>query len=427
MSLEVLERYKTQRRMPDARTGERLLEYWALKRSRMGRALLPTLRHEDLTNKVGADPYVCFRRREIKAPRKTRRTDAQCMDKLRKLHYDLSTSKALLEASLKRDKYKKESLVVETQLFEAYWSLEQWKRQAGRPEDWTLPELPSFRLASQSVLEPRRKKARVAGGAESTPSASASQSQRPGASAQGLLRSTKYFKPYYPIEVLRQIQKDMELIMVDEASRLDDRTADLHDDEERAGFVEVSRKPAGFGGVPCFSRFRLGRAGMVQLDRKPIRSPSESRPRMDYGGSARVRLLNARDCSHLHNAFVGNYNQHYIQTTNHINLPLSYNAWVAATAPLVQQALGTKAKGGPASNHGSPKKTTGPGGGVLKREDGPESVVPDAAAAGGGETRGVATDQQLASQSQSQSQPAGLASLSGNSQITVKVKSRPPS
>lgn len=407
--------------MPDAKACERILEYWILKRSRFQRSLIPVLRHEDLTNKIGADPYVCFRRREIKAPRKTRRTDAQCMDKLRKLHYDLATSKALLEASLKRDKYKKESLVVETQLFEAYWSMEVWKKQAGRPEDWALPDLPSFRAASQSVLEPKKKKSRPSAG---DPTPSSSQPQRTGP-VQSLLKSTKYFKPYYPIEVLRQIQKDMELIMVDEASRLDDLTADLHDDEERAAFVKVEQQPRKFGGIPCFSRFRIGRAGMVQLDRKPIHSPAESRPRMDYAGAARVRLLNARDCSHLHNAFVGNYNQHYIQTTNHINLPLSYNAWVAATAPIVQQALGNKTGKANASNAGSPKKTTG-----VKRghgeDGGPESVVPDSSSAM--ETRSMSTDQQIGTQPLTQSQPpAGLASLSGNSQITVKVKSRPPS
>lgn len=422
MTLEVLDRYSGKKNLPSEKISEEILKYWQEKRTIYGRPLVTNLRHEDLSAKIGADPYVCFRRREIKAPRKTRRTDAQCMDKLRKLHYDLATTKAMLDASLKRDKYKKESLVLESSLFESYWSLETWKKSPDRCPDWPLPDVPSFRMAAQSVLEPKKKKIR--------PQSSDNNSNAPippvriPIPAHQALKSTKYFKPYYPIEILRQIQKDMDLIMVDQASRMQDHTGDLDDDSDNASFSDTRSDTIPYGGVPCFSRFRLGRAGMVQIDRKPIRSAAESRPRMVYNGSARVKLLNARDCSHLHNAFVGNYNQHYIQTTNHINIPLSYNAWVAATAPIV-----TAATGGTTSKINSKSNLTSPSKSKARKTEGDSSVdsmVPDAASASASQV-GIG-DRQInsqPSQSQGSQLQSGLSALTGNSQITVKVKAKP--
>lgn len=414
--------------MPKDEICEEILRYWSDKRTRLSRPLLTYLRHEDLSAKIGADPYVCFRRREIKAPRKTRRTDAQCMEKLKKLHYDLCTTKALLDASLKRDRYKKESLILETSLFESYWSLESWKRLPDRSEEWNIPDVPSFRAAAQSVLEPKKKKSRPQSSESAANSAPIPPVRIPISSHQ-LLKSTKYFKPYYPIEVLKQIQKDMEMIMVDEASRIEDRTADLSDDSDQASFTDSREEMSRVGlGVPCFSRFRLGRSGMIQIDRKPIRSAAESRPRMDYNGSSRVKLLNARDCSHLHNAFVGNYNQHYIQTTNHINQPLSFNAWIAATAPIVTAATAGNSKSNSKSNLTSPKNS--------KKKDSDslaaDSSVPDASTKDSSQPNQGGLDQQINSQHSTPfSQPtnsqiqAGLAGLTGNSQITVKVKSKP--
>lgn len=425
VTLDVLERLrhdaKKAGRMPDEATCENIRLYWLEKRTRVHRPLVHNLKHDDLSAKIGADPYVCFRRREIKAPRKTRRTDAQCIDKLKKLHYDLGTSKALLEASLKRDRYKKESLVLETSLFEQYWALEVWRKQPGRPEDWPLPDVPSFRVASQSVLEPKKKKLRPAPGAEPGCSQASLGSQRTAVLASAsVLKSTKYFKPYYPVEVLRQIQKDMDLLLVDEASRLQDSTGSLGaEDWERASYVDTRKRLDLTARLPCFSRFRLGRGGMLQLDRMPITSEAESRPRMVYNGASRVKLLSARDCSHLHNAFVGNYNQHYIQTTNGINQPLSFNAWIAATAAIAQQSGAARPGTGKPGSTGSSPKKMGAAGGL--RQDG-EITVPDSAVAG----HGSGGDQQVHSQpSQQIPVPAGLTSLQSNSQITVKVKSRP--
>jgi hypothetical protein len=412
--LDVLDRLKTEckKKMPDETVCQKILEYWNQKRTQVGHGLIPILKHEDLTAKIGADPYVCFRRREIKAPRKTRRTDAQCMDKLKRLHYDLATSKALIDASLKRDRYKRECMLLETSLFENYWALEVWKRQPGRNTEWALPDVPLFRAAAQSVLEPKKKRPKPSSSTVNADSASQSSAAaaRSAASSHAILKSSKYHKPYYTIEVLRQIQKDMEVVMVDEATRLQDTTGDLSSDDDSSSFTDSRALPEITAGLPCFSRFRLGRGGLVQIDRKPIRDESESRPRLIYNNASRIKSLNARDCSHLHNAFVGNYNQHYIQTTNHISQPLSYTAWIAATAPIIQAALAPSKNGGTASKPGASPKKNG-----LSRAASISEMDPTAA------SRLVET-----SEAPTSSQPpTGLAALAGNSQFTIKVKPKP--
>lgn len=267
--------------MPEESKCEEILRFWQVKREQVGHALLPNLKHEDLSAKIGADPYVCFRRREIKAPRKTRRTDAQCMDKLKRLHYDLATSKVLLEAAFKRDKYKRECLVLETCLFEKYWAIESWKKGDGFDPEWKTPDVPAFRAAAQSVLEPKKKKTRPQSTAEVS-QLSSSQPVRSQGTMQSGLKSMKYFKPYYSIDVLKQIQKDMDLIMVNEASRLQDFTGDLDSDDDNVSFNDTRAIPDLSAGLPCFSRFRVGKSGMVQLDRRPIRDETESRPRLQY-------------------------------------------------------------------------------------------------------------------------------------------------
>ena len=94
-------RDKYAKTLPDESVLNSIIEFWRQRRAQ--RSVLPHLKHEDL-GKLGADPYVCFRRRELKIPRKTRRSDAQIVDRLKKLHLDLSTMKLVLEAAIKRDR-----------------------------------------------------------------------------------------------------------------------------------------------------------------------------------------------------------------------------------------------------------------------------------------------------------------------------------
>lgn len=76
-----------------------------------------------------SDPYVCFRRRETKPVRKTRRTDQQSMEKLRKLRAELETARSLLEMVTRREKLRKESLLMEHSILNQRCLLREMQQQ----------------------------------------------------------------------------------------------------------------------------------------------------------------------------------------------------------------------------------------------------------------------------------------------------------
>lgn len=74
-----------------------------------------------------SDPYVCFRRREVRAIRKTRGRDAHSAEKLKKMRKELEEARKLLESIRQRELLKREQLAVDRQLFEQRASLRQVK------------------------------------------------------------------------------------------------------------------------------------------------------------------------------------------------------------------------------------------------------------------------------------------------------------
>ena len=75
-----------------------------------------------------ADPYVCFRRREVRQIRKTRGRDAHSAEKLKKLRKELEEARELLAMIRQREITKKESLATDRQLFEQRSSLRNVKQ-----------------------------------------------------------------------------------------------------------------------------------------------------------------------------------------------------------------------------------------------------------------------------------------------------------
>lgn len=65
-----------------------------------------------------SDPYVCFRRREVRQVRKTRGRDAHSAEKLKKLRKELEESRQIMALIRQREITKREQLAVERQLFE---------------------------------------------------------------------------------------------------------------------------------------------------------------------------------------------------------------------------------------------------------------------------------------------------------------------
>lgn len=82
-----------------------------------------------------ADPYVCFRRRESKPIRKTRRTDQQSIEKLRKLRLEMESARSLLEMVSRREKVRKESLVLEHMIFDQRCKVREYRRSLGIKDD----------------------------------------------------------------------------------------------------------------------------------------------------------------------------------------------------------------------------------------------------------------------------------------------------
>lgn len=112
---------------------------------------MPQLQYEDVL-KGEIDPYVCFRRRETKPIRKTRRTDQQSLERLRKLRTEMEMARNLLEMVLRREKIRKEGLVVEHAVFDLKCKLREYQRQLGIKEDEDL--LPLSKKKRKTSLEP---------------------------------------------------------------------------------------------------------------------------------------------------------------------------------------------------------------------------------------------------------------------------------
>jgi hypothetical protein len=126
-------------------------DHWRKRREdRGGNSIIPQLKFEE-TLKNEADPYVCFRRRETKPVRKTRRTDQQSLERLRKLRSEMEMSRNLLEMVLRREKIRKEGLILEHTVFDKKRTLQDYQRTLGIKEDEDL--LPLSKKKRKTSLE----------------------------------------------------------------------------------------------------------------------------------------------------------------------------------------------------------------------------------------------------------------------------------
>ncbi|KAL9602604.1 MAG: hypothetical protein Q9219_001748 [cf. Caloplaca sp. 3 TL-2023] len=103
-------------------------EHWKSRRLKVGnRSLAVNLKLETGAETDDSDPYVCFRRREVRQVRKTRGRDAHSAEKLKKLRKELEESRQIMALIRQREITKREQLVVEKQLFEQRSSLRRVK------------------------------------------------------------------------------------------------------------------------------------------------------------------------------------------------------------------------------------------------------------------------------------------------------------
>lgn len=94
-------------------------EYWKSRRQCSGnRPLQPSLKFEMHQDSDDGDPYVCFRRRDVRMTRKTRARDIQSTEKLRRLRKELEEGRQLVAMAHQRELAKRELIALDRQIFE---------------------------------------------------------------------------------------------------------------------------------------------------------------------------------------------------------------------------------------------------------------------------------------------------------------------
>ncbi len=103
-------------------------EYWRSRRQVAGnKSLHPSLKFETHQEHDDMDPYVCFRRREVRQTRKTRARDVQVADKLKKLRRELEDGRQLVVFAHRREVLKRELLKTDKLVYEQRAKLKETK------------------------------------------------------------------------------------------------------------------------------------------------------------------------------------------------------------------------------------------------------------------------------------------------------------
>lgn len=104
--------------------------HWRNQRLLKGnRPLQPALKFETNLETDEADPYVCFRRREVRQVRKTRGRDAQVTEKLKKLRNELEQARLLMAQVKRREALMRDALANDKQIFEQRHAVKEIKRR----------------------------------------------------------------------------------------------------------------------------------------------------------------------------------------------------------------------------------------------------------------------------------------------------------
>jgi enhancer of polycomb-like protein len=110
--------------------------YWKSRRQALNnQPLHPTLKFEKHQESDEADPYVCFRRREVRQTRKTRARDVQSADKLKRLRKELEDGRQLVLAAHNRELLKADMLKTDRAIFEVRAQLKEHKIRLGIKTD----------------------------------------------------------------------------------------------------------------------------------------------------------------------------------------------------------------------------------------------------------------------------------------------------
>jgi enhancer of polycomb-like protein len=105
----------------------KIYSHWkARKEQRKGKSIIPQLNFDEANE---SDPYLCFRRRDLKVQRKTRIKDTTPVSRLDQVQAELNSATLLVNMVLMRERQKQRTLKAEKELWDARWSLLDIKRK----------------------------------------------------------------------------------------------------------------------------------------------------------------------------------------------------------------------------------------------------------------------------------------------------------
>lgn len=134
-----------------------IYEYWRSRRAEEGGSLHPSLKFETHQDSDEMDPFVCFRRREVRQTRKTRARDIQSADKLKRLRRELEDGRQLVILAHEREIRKREMLRIDRAVYEQRAKLKETKIRLGikTDDDDLVNQKPQKKKAPELTLAQR--------------------------------------------------------------------------------------------------------------------------------------------------------------------------------------------------------------------------------------------------------------------------------
>ena len=263
--------------------------WWKIRREdRQGKPIVPALNMDD-TNEN--DPYVCFRRREVKSARKTRKTDTLQLEKLVRLQSELEQATKLVLMVAQRERYKARQINYSQQSWNLVGKLLDCKRKwsitdtAKNPsiEDlmFSIQSEVSAAAASAGAVQLSKKKRKAEEAASTTLKLRRPKSEAPvpktseGGIGAGILERIDAVQLFIERETLQKQRADVGIEDLSDATfqptpippalrAFRPIQSDNHDTHfwSNHPFARLGRQS-------CFRR-RVGRGGRVYLDRRPL-------------------------------------------------------------------------------------------------------------------------------------------------------------
>ena len=109
-----------------------IYDHWKDRRQASGNnSIQPSLKFETHQENDDGDPYVCFRRRDVRPTRKTRARDVQSTDKLKRLRREIEEGRHLVALACHREDVKRQIITTDKLIFEARTKVKEAKVRLG--------------------------------------------------------------------------------------------------------------------------------------------------------------------------------------------------------------------------------------------------------------------------------------------------------